>query len=38
MESNYRDGPTGHKNIFNKNERRFRGVKTQKVYDQARDG
>ena len=33
-ESNHRDGPMGHKNIFNKNERRCRDVKTQKACEQ----
>ena len=34
VESNHRDGPTGHKNIFNKNERRCRDVKAQKACEQ----
>ena len=34
MESNYRDGPTGHKNAFNKNGR----CKTQKRCEQGGSG
>ena len=30
----YRDGPMGHKNIFNKSERRCRDAKTQKACKQ----